>query len=48
MRLNLEEIKKLDDYLKTVFKEMDNYFFLNPAKIDLDKVFKEAVVAEVV
>ena len=44
----VEEIKKLDDYLKTVFKEMDNYFFLNPAKIDLDKVFKEAVVAEVV
>lgn len=43
----VEEIRKLDDYMKTVFKEMDNYFFLNPAKIDLDKVFKEAVVAEV-
>lgn len=43
----VEEIRKLDDYMKTVFKEMDNYFFLNPAKIDLDKVFKGAVVAEV-
>ena len=24
-----------------MFLEMDNYFFLNPAKIDISKIFKE-------
>ena len=42
----IEQIALMDDYKKSVFLEMDNYFFLNPAKIDLDKVFKEAAVLE--
>jgi hypothetical protein len=36
----------MDDYKKNVFLTMDNYFFLNPAKIDLDKIFKEVAVLE--
>lgn len=42
----IEQIATMDDYKKSVFLEMDNYFFLNPAKIDLDKIFKEAAVLE--
>ena len=42
----IEQIAQMDDYKKSVFLEMDNYFFLNPAKIDLDKIFKEAAVLE--
>jgi hypothetical protein len=42
----IEQIALMDDYKKSVFLEMDNYFFLNPAKIDLDKIFKEAAVLE--
>ena len=29
----------MNDYYKSIFKEMDNYFFLNPDKIDLKKIF---------
>lgn len=42
----IEQIALMDDYKKSVFLEMDNYFFLNPTKIDLDKIFKEAAVLE--
>lgn len=42
----IEQIALMDDYKKSVFLEMDNYFFLNPAKIDLDKIFKKAAVLE--
>lgn len=42
----IEQIALMDDYKKSVFLEMDNYFFLNPAKIDLDKIFKDAAVLE--
>lgn len=42
----IEQIALMDDYKKSVFLEMDNYFFLNPAKINLDKIFKEAAVLE--
>ena len=40
----IQNIKEMDPYMKSVFMEMDNYFFLNPKKIDLNKVFavKEA------
>ena len=33
------KIKNLSDYYKKIFLEMDNYFFLNPNKIDLHKIF---------
>lgn len=42
----IEQIALMDDYKKSVFLEMDNYFFLNPTKIDLDRIFKEAAVLE--
>jgi hypothetical protein len=42
----IEHIARMDDYKKNVFLTMDNYFFLNPAKIDLDKIFKEVAVLE--
>lgn len=35
----VQNIKEMDPYMKSVFIEMDNYFFLNPKKIDLTKVF---------
>lgn len=40
--LPVEMIVRMDnmnDYYKSIFKEMDNYFFLNPDKIDLKKIF---------
>lgn len=37
----IERIEQLDDYHKKMFLEMDNYFFLNPKKIDLSKIFTE-------
>jgi len=45
-RMNISEeivrnIQEMDDYLKQIFMEMDHYFFLNPKKIDVSKIFKE-------
>ena len=45
-RMNIEaemvdRIEALDDYRKNMFLEMDNYFFLNPKKIDITKIFTE-------
>ena len=37
----VQSIRTLDEYRKKMFLEMDNYFFLNPAKIDISKIFKE-------
>jgi hypothetical protein len=31
----------MDEYRKKMFLEMDNYFFLNPEKIDITKIFTE-------
>lgn len=37
----VEKIAAMNDYQKKMFLEMDSYFFLNPAKIDISKIFKE-------
>lgn len=34
-------IRNLDEYKRNMFLSMDNYFFLNPEKIDISKIFKE-------
>lgn len=36
----VSNIKEMDPYMKSVFIDMDNYFFLNPKNVDLSKVFK--------
>lgn len=36
----VNNIKEMDPYMKSVFIDMDNYFFLNPKNVDLNKVFK--------
>ena len=43
----IEKIERLDSYYKSIFMEMDNYFFLNPNKIELSKIFKEVDDGEV-
>lgn len=40
-RGTMQTIHQLSPYMKKVFEEMDNFFFLNPANVDLDKVFVE-------
>jgi hypothetical protein len=35
----IERVEGLDDYIKSLFLNMDNYFYLNPSKVDLDRVF---------
>lgn len=35
----IDKIEALDSYKKQMFLEMDHYFFLNPEKIDLSKIF---------
>ena len=35
----ISKIYELDEYRKEMFLGMDNYFFLNPSKIDLSKIF---------
>ena len=37
----VDKIDALDDYRKNMFLNMDNYFFLNPEKIDITKIFTE-------
>ena len=37
----LEKINGLSDYMKNVFLGMENFFFIDPKKVDLDKIFKE-------
>lgn len=37
----LEKINNLSDYLKNIFLGMENFFFIEPKKVDLDKIFKE-------
>jgi hypothetical protein len=42
--LNIDMVDKiiaLDEYRKNMFLNMDHYFFLNPDKIDLSKIFVE-------
>ena len=36
---SVDIIENLNDYYKEIFLNMDNYFFLNPYKIDLNKIF---------
>lgn len=36
----LQSVKQLDPYMKNIFLTMDHYFYLNPKKIDLAKVFQ--------
>lgn len=38
---NLDVIKGLSEYEKTMYLEMDQYFYLNPKKVDISKIFKE-------
>jgi hypothetical protein len=50
MNLDLEiidYIAHMDDYHKEMFLGMDNYFFLNPEKIDITKIFTEVDDQEV-
>lgn len=42
----IDHILEMDDYLKSIFLNMDNYFFLNPKKIDISKIFKEVNIKE--
>ena len=35
----IERVEGLDDYMKSLFLNMDNYFYLTPSKVDLDRVF---------
>lgn len=44
----VKNISQMDDYRKKMFLEMDNYFFLNPAKVDVSKIFFETQKKEVV
>lgn len=37
----IEKIDAMDEYRKRMFLEMDHYFFLNPEKIDISKIFTE-------
>lgn len=38
----VEFIQAMDEYKKNMFLTMENYFFLDPAKIDLNRIFVEA------
>lgn len=38
---DISSIEDWDPYIKSIFNEMDNFFYLDHHKIDLDKVFKE-------
>ena len=40
-------IEGMDEYRKCMFLDMDNYFYLNPEKVDLSKIFKEVEDSEV-
>lgn len=45
-RLNITEnivdrIEAMDDYRKQMFLTMESYFYLDPAKVDLSKIFTE-------
>jgi hypothetical protein len=45
-RLNIPDdvvlaIAAMDDYKKNMFRTMEHYFFLDPSKIDLSKIFVE-------
>ena len=43
----INNILAMDDYMKDIFtKNMKNYFFLDPKKIDISKIFKEVNVRE--
>ena len=37
----IDYIEDMDDYKKRMFLEMSSYFFLDPAKVDLSKIFTE-------
>jgi hypothetical protein len=44
VRVTLEDIDfiaNMDDYMKSIFLEMDNFMYLNPDKIDITKIFTE-------
>ena len=44
LNINLEMVNRidaLDEYRKRMFLDMDHYFFLNPEKIDITKIFTE-------
>jgi hypothetical protein len=43
----IDFIANMDDYRKKMFLEMDSYFFLNPDKIDVSKIFVEVDDQEV-
>jgi formyltetrahydrofolate synthetase len=38
---NLEVIKNLSDYEKNMYLDMDQFFYLNPAKVDVSMIFHE-------
>ena len=43
----VENILNMDDYKNSIFKTcMKNYFFLDPKKIDISKIFKEVDINE--
>jgi hypothetical protein len=43
----IDNILLMDDYMKDVFtQKMKNYFFLDPKKIDISKIFKEVDIKE--
>jgi hypothetical protein len=44
----IDNIAAMDDYKKRMFLEMSNYFFLDPAKVDLSKIFTEVEDREAV
>lgn len=49
MRLSeniVDKIANMDEYRKNMFLTMENYFFLDPAKVDLTKIFKEVEFSE--
>jgi hypothetical protein len=44
---SINYIEGMDEYKKRMFLDMDSYFYLNPDKIDLSKIFKEVEDTEV-
>lgn len=38
---SVEAIAKMDEYRQKMFLNMDNYFFLDPKKVNLDMIFTE-------
>ena len=37
----VDHIREMSSYMKDMFLNMDNYFYLNPKNVDLDKIFVE-------